>query len=137
MSDSEEIKIELCECEGTKTRAFARANNNRCPKTECGKLIFPNEPEYEEVPGIPGLEEVNNNPQVTDQEEALNLSQDTVSATATDQKTVPATASTEGTTPNSDGNLGAQTSSKKATKKRDTIESQSSDQDNKMSRLMH
>ena len=70
MSDGE-IKMELCECEGSKTRAFARDHNNKCPKPDCGKRIFPEEePKYEEVPGtaVPPLEEIDDDP-LEDQED--------------------------------------------------------------------
>ena len=61
MSDGE-VKVELCECEGTKTRAFARAHNNKCP--DCGKNIYPEEPKYESVsePTLPALEEIEDDP---------------------------------------------------------------------------
>ena len=75
MSDSE-IKMELCECEGTKTRAFAREHNNKCPNSNCGKTIFPEEPKYEEVPGtaLPDLEEIDDDP-LEDQEDQSSLSE--------------------------------------------------------------
>ena len=69
MSDGE-VKIELCECEGTKTRAFAKDHNNRCPNDNCGKMIFPEEPKYEELPesALPPLEEIEDDP-IEDQED--------------------------------------------------------------------
>ena len=69
MSDGD-IKIELCECEGIKTRAFARDHNNKCPNDNCGNTIFPEEPKYEDIQetGLPDLEEIEDDP-IEDQED--------------------------------------------------------------------
>ena len=90
MSDGE-VKIEVCECEGAKTRAFAKEHNNICPNENCGKRIFPEEPQYEEVQQggtLPALEEVEDDPMEDqeDQDEGPNQGQKAATTPKTGEK---------------------------------------------------
>ena len=76
---------------GSKTRAFARDHNNKCPKPDCGKRIFPEEePKYEEVPGtgVPPLEEIDDDPleDQEDQDDDTSLKQGQKSASASNTR---------------------------------------------------